>query len=42
MLAGEDHDVRENEANKLIERGYAKLWSAKVAKAEKVDDEGLD
>jgi hypothetical protein len=29
MLAGEDHDVREDEANKLIDRGYAKLWSAK-------------
>ena len=39
MLAGEDHDVRQNEANKLIDRGYAKLWSAKVAKAAEVDAE---
>ena len=37
MLAGEDHDVLENEANKLIDRGFAKLWSAKKAKAAEVD-----
>ena len=37
MLAGEDHDVREDEANKLIDRGYAKLWKAKKAKAVEVD-----
>ena len=37
MLEGEDHDVREDEANKLIDRGYAKLWSAKKAKAVEVD-----
>jgi len=37
MLAGEDHDVREDEANKLIDRGYAKLWSAKKANAVEVD-----
>ena len=37
MLAGEDHDVREDEANKLIDRGYAKLWSAKKAKAAELD-----
>ena len=42
MLEGEDHDVRENEANKLIERGYAKLWSAKVAKVAKVADEDAE
>ena len=39
MLEGEDHDVREDEAKKLIDRGYAKLWSAKVAK---VVDEDAD
>jgi len=42
MLAGEDHDVREDEAQKLIDRGYANLWSdkpAKVAKVVEVDDE---
>ena len=37
MLAGEDHDVRQDEANKLIDRGYAKLWSAKKPKAAEVD-----
>jgi len=37
MLAGEDHDVREDEANKLIDRGYAKLWSAKKAKPVEMD-----
>lgn len=37
MLAGEDHDVREDEANKLIDRGFAKLWKAKKAKAAEVD-----
>ena len=37
MLAGEDHDVREDEANKLIDRGFAKLWKAKKAKAVEVD-----
>jgi hypothetical protein len=37
MLAGEDHDVRQDEANKLIDRGYAKLWSVKKAKAAEVD-----
>ncbi len=37
MLAGEDHNVREDEANKLIDRGYAKLWKAKKAKAAEVD-----
>lgn len=26
MLAGEDHEVRENEAQKLIDRGFAKLY----------------
>jgi len=34
--------VREDEAQKLIDRGYAKLWSdkpAKVAKVAEVDDE---
>jgi len=29
MLAGEDHDVREDEAQKLIDRGYAKPYEAK-------------
>jgi len=38
MLAGEDHELREEEANKLIDRGYAKLWSAKKAKPVKDDD----
>ena len=42
MLAGEDHDVREDEAQKLIDRGYAKQWSAHIAKtaniAEQEDD----
>ena len=37
MLAGEDHDVRQDEADKLIDRGYAKLWKAKKAKAAEVD-----
>ena len=37
MLAGEDHDVREDEANKLIDREFAKLWKAKKAKAVEVD-----
>lgn len=33
MLAGEDHDVRDTEAQKLIARGYAKPF--KEAKAVK-------
>ena len=28
MLAGEDHDVRDTEAQKLIERGFAKPFKA--------------
>jgi hypothetical protein len=33
MLAGEDHEVRESEAQKLIERGYATPYQAvKVVK----------
>jgi hypothetical protein len=33
MLAGEDHDVRDTEAQKLIERGFARPF--KEAKASK-------
>ena len=29
MLADEDHEVREEEAQKLIDRGYAKPYKAK-------------
>ena len=42
MLAGEDHDVREDEAQKLIGRGYAKQWSAKIAKTAKIADQDDD
>jgi hypothetical protein len=42
MLAGEDHDVREDEARKLIDRGYAKQWSAKIAKTAKIADQDND
>lgn len=42
MLAGEDHDVREDEAQKLIDRGYAKQWSAKIAKTVKIADQDDD
>jgi hypothetical protein len=31
MLAGEDHDVRDTEAQKLIERGFAKPFKAAKA-----------
>lgn len=40
MLAGEDHEVRDVEAQKLIDRGYAKPYEAKKAvKAPVADDE---